>query len=58
MELDILDDAVNKFGEDVVLGFFEGNENGYTKLLELIDDIDSEKPIIEYATYTPKGVER
>src|SRR5699024_8478614 len=26
MELDILNDAVNKFGEDVVLGFFEGSK--------------------------------
>ncbi|RST76211.1 hypothetical protein D4T97_005375 [Siminovitchia acidinfaciens] len=57
MELDILDDAVNKFGEDVVLGFFEGSKQGYLKLLDLLSDIDSEKPIHEYATYTPKGVE-
>ncbi|HDK7426079.1 TPA: hypothetical protein PT263_002800 [Staphylococcus aureus] len=57
MELDILNDAVDKFGEDVVLGFFEGSKQGYIRLLELLNDIDSEKPIHEYATYTPKGVE-
>jgi len=57
MELDILDDAVNKFGEDVVFGFFEGSKQGYIKLLDLLNDIDSEKPIHKYATYTPKGVE-
>lgn len=57
MELDILDDVINKLGEDVVLGFFEGNKQGYIKLLDLLNDIDSEMPIQEYATYTPKGVE-
>lgn len=57
MELDILDDAINKFGEDVVLEFFEGNKQGYLELLDLLNDVDSDKPIHEYATYTPKGVE-
>lgn len=57
MELDILNDAVDKFDEDVVLGFFEGSKQGYIRLLDLLNDIDSEKPIHEYATYTPKGVE-
>ncbi len=57
MELDILNDAVNKFGEDVVLGFFEGSKQEYIRLLDQLNDIDSEKPIHEYATYSPKGVE-
>ncbi|CAM3746757.1 hypothetical protein MEZE111188_06665 [Mesobacillus zeae] len=57
MELDILDDLVNKLGEDVVLGFFEGNKQGYIKLLDLLNNIDSKKPIQEYATYAPKGVD-
>ena len=57
MELDILNDAVIKFGEDVVLEFFEGNKQGYVRLLELLNSVDSEKPLHEYATYTPKGVE-
>ncbi|MCZ8533030.1 hypothetical protein [Psychrobacillus psychrodurans] len=57
MELDILDDIVNKLGEDVVLEFFEGSKQGYIKLLDLLNDVESEKSIHEYATYTPKGVE-
>src|SRR5699024_8194143 len=57
MELDILDDAINKFGEEVVLEFFEGDKQGYIKLLDLLNDIDSEKPLHEYSTYIPKGVE-
>lgn len=57
MELDILDDAIQKFGEDVVLDFFKDSKQGYIKLLELLNDVNSKKPIHEYATYTPKGVE-
>ncbi|MDQ0298696.1 hypothetical protein J2S78_001104 [Salibacterium salarium] len=57
MELDFLNDAVDKFGEDVVLSFFKGSKQGYIKLLDLLNEIDSVKPIHEYATYTPKGVD-
>lgn len=56
MELDILHEAIIKFGEDVILEFFEGGKQEYINLLDLLDDVNSDKPIHEYSTYTPKGV--
>lgn len=54
MELDLLNEAMNMFGQEVILEFFEDKESGYIELINSLNDVESNKPLSEYATYQLK----
>lgn len=54
MELDLLNEAMKIFGKEVILEFFNDKEGGYIQLINSLNDVVSNKPLSEYATYQLK----
>lgn len=53
IEMDNFERAIQKFGKDEVFKFFEGGEEEYNNLLNLLDAINTNEDLEKYLTFTP-----
>lgn len=49
--LETLHYAIERFGEEGILQFFEDEKEGYIKLLNSLDNIENNKSLLDYASY-------
>lgn len=49
--LETLHYAIERFGEEGILQFFEDEKEGYIKLLDSLDNIENNKSLLDYASY-------
>lgn len=53
IEMDNFERAVQKFGKEEVFRFFEGGEQEYNELLDLLDTINTAEDLDSFLTYQP-----